>query len=257
MRITFLGTGTSHGVPMIGCGCAVCKSTDPRNHRSRCSVLVETDGPKLLIDTPPELRLQLLREDIASADAVLFTHAHADHIFGLDDVRRFNDANGRPLPCYGSEATLATVRRTFEYVFVPTQLGGGKPQLDLIVVDGQLDIEGVQVTTVPVLHGELPVYGYKIGGFAYVTDCSAIPEESAKLLKGLDTLVLGVLRPEPHETHFSLSEGLAVVDQLRPRRAYFTHISHRLEHKRTNAILPPGVELAYDGLKLTIDGGAQ
>jgi phosphoribosyl 1,2-cyclic phosphate phosphodiesterase len=256
MRVTFLGTGTSHGVPIIGCGCPVCRSGDPRNQRHRCSILIEVDGVKLLVDTPPELRIQLLRENIATADAVLFTHAHADHIFGLDDVRRFNDANGRALSCYGSEATLATVRRTFEYVFVPTQLGGGKPQLDLIPVENAFSVGGVGVTIVPVLHGELPVYGYKIGGFAYVTDCSAIPSESAKLLTDLDTLVLGVLRPEPHETHFSLSEGLAVVDQLRPRRAYFTHISHRLDHERTNAILPPGVEMAYDGLKLMIDGGA-
>lgn len=252
MRVTFLGTGTSHGVPMIGCGCPVCKSTDPRNHRHRCSIYIETDGPRLLVDTPPELRLQLIREDIASADAVLFTHAHADHIFGLDDVRRFNDANGRPLPCYGSEATLATVRKTFEYIFVPTQLGGGKPQLGLIPVDRRFSVGVVDVTVVPVLHGNLPVYGYKIGGLAYVTDCSAIPPESAELLTGLDTLVLGVLRPEPHETHFSLSEGLAVVDQLKPRRAYFTHISHRLEHEHTNDVLPPGVELAYDGLKIEV-----
>lgn len=252
MRVTFLGTGTSHGVPMIGCACPVCMSSDPRNNRYRCSVYIEIDGLKLLIDTPPELRLQLLREGIATADAILFTHAHADHVFGLDDCRRFNDINGRGLPVYGSRETMATLRRTFEYVFVPTQIGGGKPQLDLIEVDGRFSIGGVDVTVVPVLHGKLPVCGYKIGGFAYVTDCSAIPDESAELLTGLDTLVLGVLRPEPHETHFSLSEGMAVVEQFKPRRAYFTHISHRMEHGHINSILPPGVELAYDGLRIEV-----
>jgi phosphoribosyl 1,2-cyclic phosphate phosphodiesterase len=237
---------------MIGCGCAVCKSPDPRNQRTRCSIFIEDDHTSLLLDTPPELRVQLLREDIATADAVLFTHAHADHIFGLDDVRRFNDINGCALPCYGSAQTLATVRRAFDYIFVPTQLGGGKPQLDLVPVDGPFEVGGIVVTPVPVMHGSIPIYGYKIGGFAYVTDCSAIPDASMEMLGGLDTLVLGVLRPEPHETHFSVSQGLAVVEKLRPKRTFFTHISHKLDHEHTNSVLPPGVELAYDGLRLTI-----
>lgn len=252
MIVKFLGTGTSHGVPMIGCGCPVCTSDDPRNQRTRCSVFIESGGTTLLIDTPPELRLQLVREGIACADAVLFTHSHADHIFGLDDVRRFNDALDAALPCYGSPETLATIRRAFDYVFVPTQIGGGKPQLELIPVEGCFQAGEVAVTPIPVFHGSLRVLGFRIGGFAYVTDCSEIPPESARLLSGLDTLVLGVLRPEPHETHFSLSQGLAVVDQLKPRRAFFTHISHRLEHERTNAVLPPGIELAYDGLAVTV-----
>lgn len=252
MIVRFLGTGTSHGVPMIGCDCPVCTSGNPRNQRTRCSVLVECGGARLLIDTPPELRLQLVREGISCADAVLFTHAHADHIFGLDDVRRFNDVLCTALPCYGSRETLATIRRAFDYVFVTTQIGGGKPLLDLVPVDGPFVIEGVEVVPVPVLHGKMSVLGYRIGDFAYVTDCSNIPPGSAALLRELDTLVLGVLRPRPHETHFSLSEGLAVVDELKPKRAFFTHISHRLEHERTNDVLPPGVELAYDGLVVRV-----
>ncbi len=252
MIVTFLGTGTSHGVPMIGCDCAVCTSSDPRNNRTRSSVLVETDGASLLIDTTPELRIQALRENIRRVDAVLFTHAHADHVFGLDDVRRFNDLSGRSMPCYGPEETLVTIRRAFQYVFVPTQLGGGKPSLELIPVTGTFHAAGVWVTPVPVMHGRLHIHGYRIGRFAYVTDCSGIPDGSMALLQDLDTLVLGALRPTPHETHFSVGQAMEVVDMLKPRQAYFTHISHRLDHEMTNASLPPYARLAYDGLRIDL-----
>ncbi len=252
MRVLFLGTGTSHGVPMIGCGCPVCTSSDPRNTRTRSSVLVKTSSARLLIDTTPELRVQAVREGIRTVDAVLFTHAHADHIFGLDDVRRFNEASGRPMPCYGPEDALSTIRRAFEYVFVPTQLGSSKPALTLIPVDGPFEAAGIEVTPVPVLHGQLTIFGYRIGGLGYVTDCSGIPAGSLDMLRNLDTLVLGVLRPEPHETHFSVSEGLAVVEEVRPRRALFTHISHRLDHEQTNRALPASAQLAYDGLEVVV-----
>lgn len=252
MTITFLGTGTSHGVPMIGCDCPVCVSSDPRNRRTRSSALVEVEGVNLLIDTTPELRLQALANDIRRVDAVLFTHAHADHIFGLDDVRRFNDLSHGSMPCFGSVATLETIRRAFEYVFVPTQVGGGKPLLELVPVEGAFEVAGARVTPIPVFHGCIQILGYRVGDLAYVTDCSAIPDSSAPFLEGLDVLVLGVLRPEPHETHFSVSQGLAVVERFRPRQAYFTHISHRLDHERTNLALPPGVQLAYDGLRLAV-----
>jgi phosphoribosyl 1,2-cyclic phosphate phosphodiesterase len=251
MRVVFLGTGTSHGVPMIGCDCPVCTSSDTRNVRTRSSVFVETQGVRILIDTTPELRVQALRERIRVVDAVLLTHAHADHIFGLDDIRRFNELSGRPMPCYGPEDTLSTVRRAFEYAFVPTQIGGGKPSLSLIPAVGPFEVAGVGVIPVPVRHGELRIFGYRIGRFAYVTDCSGIPADSLGLLRGLETLVLGVLRPEPHETHFSVSEGLAVVEEVKPERALFTHISHRLDHEQTNRALPPYAQLAYDGLEIT------
>lgn len=252
MNITFLGTGTSHGVPMIGCDCPVCASSDPHNTRTRSSVLVETGGPHILIDTTPELRIQALRENIRRIDAVLFTHAHADHIFGLDDVRRFNDMSGREMPCYGMPETLATIRRAFNYVFIPTQIGGGKPQLKLTEVRGPFSVHGIDVTPIPVLHGRMPVYGYRIGGFGYLTDVSFIPEPSLRLLEGLETLVLGVLRHTPHETHFSVGQALEVIDSVRPKRAFFTHIAHRLEHEATNASLPPNVRMAYDGLRIAI-----
>ena len=252
MKVTFLGTGTSHGIPMIGCDCAVCRSDDPKNKRTRASALVEVDGVNLLIDTPPDLRNQALRENIWRVDAILFTHAHADHVFGLDDVRRFNDLSGAVMPCYGSEHTLRTIRRTFEYVFVPTQVGGGKPALDLMPVITQFAVNGVAVTPVQVLHGKLDVLGYRIGDFAYITDVSSIPDASMELLAGLDVLVLGVLRPQRHETHFSVDEGLSVVEALRPKSAFFTHIAHKLDYETTNAALPPHIRLAYDGLQIMV-----
>lgn len=252
MKITFLGTGTSHGVPMIGCDCKVCRSGDAKNQRTRCAAIVEVNGVNLLIDTPPELRIQALRENIHRVDAVLFTHAHADHLFGLDDIRRFNDLSGMPMPCYGLEDTLKTVRVAFEYAFVPTQVGGGKPSLDLISVNGPFEVSGVRITPIPVFHGRLPILGYRIGDLAYVTDCSRIPAASYELMRGVDTLVLGVIRHEPHETHFSISQGLAVVEKLKPRQTFFTHIAHRLEHEATNNALPADVQLAYDGQQWVI-----
>ncbi len=252
MRVTFLGTGTSHGVPMIGCDCEVCRSTDLHNKRTRASVYVEVGETKLLIDTPPELRIQVLREGIRRIDAVLLTHAHADHMFGLDDMRRFNDMTKAAMPCYGLESTLTTLRRTFEYAFVPTQNGSSKPAIELLPVSGEFSVAGVGIRPIPVLHGVMDVLGYRIGDFAYVTDVSRIPESSMEMLSDLEVLVLGVLRPQPHETHFSVGEGLEVVDRLQPRRAFFTHIAHKLDHEATNASLPPGVRLAHDGLQITL-----
>lgn len=252
MRVTFLGTGTSHGVPMIGCDCPVCTSSNPYNKRTRSSVLIEVDGINILVDTGPEMRIQALRENIRNVDAIVYTHAHADHLFGLDDVRRFNDISDKPMPCYGSVRTLDCIRRAFAYVFQTTQIGGGKPQLDLVEVDGPFEVMGVQITPIPIFHGALSIFGYRIGDFGYLTDCSRIPESSEELLQDLDTLVLGVIRHEPHETHFCVSEALAIVQKLKPRRAFFTHIAHRLDHDQTNRALPPDVQLAYDGLKIDL-----
>lgn len=252
MKVTFLGTGTSHGVPMIGCDCAVCCSADPRDKRTRCSVLIETSGVSIIIDTPPDFRTQVLRENIKHIDAVLFTHAHADHVFGLDDIRRYNDMTGSSMPCYGNSETLACIRRVFEYVFVPTQMGGGKPSLELIGVEQVFEVSGLSVLPVKVMHGKLHILGYRIGDFAYVTDVSRIPEASLKQLANLQVLVLGVIRHQPHETHFCVNEALDVVERLQPQQTYFTHIAHKLGHEETNAILPPHVRLAYDGLKIEL-----
>jgi phosphoribosyl 1,2-cyclic phosphate phosphodiesterase len=248
-RATFLGTGTSHGVPMIGCRCGTCTSGDHRDQRLRPSVLLEVEsGPALLVDTSPDLRGQALRYDVRRIDAVLFTHPHADHLLGLDEIRRYNSLQRAAIPCYGDPDTLREVRRVFAYAFEPRQQGGGVPRLELMPVTGPFDVAGTRVTPVPVLHGQLPIYGYRVGGFAYLTDCSSIPDASWSLLDGLDVLVLDALRHVPHPTHFTVAQALDVVARVRPRRALFTHIAHDLRHAETSAALPPGVELAYDGL---------
>ena len=254
-RITFLGTGTSTGIPMIGCECAVCRSSDPRDTRLRPSIYVDVPGAaRILVDTSTDLRQQALTYNITRVDAVLITHTHADHIMGLDDVRRFNHIQGGSLPFYATETSWDTLRKTFFYVFdgIP-RLGGGIPIIEPRVIDGPFAVRGVQVIPVPLLHGRMPILGFRFGNFAYLTDCNAIPDESWPLLRDLDTLVVDALRDKPHSTHFTVAQALEVVSRLAPRRAYFTHMTHDLGHAATNARLPPGVELAYDGLVLDVD----
>jgi phosphoribosyl 1,2-cyclic phosphate phosphodiesterase len=254
LKITFLGTGTSHGVPVIACDCPTCTSTDPRNQRTRCSILVEQNGTHVLVDAAPELRLQAIRVGLKHVDAVLFTHAHADHVFGLDDVRRFNDLQGGALPCYGDSTTLRELRRIFRYAFVPTQAGGGKPRLELRrLVRPSFNLHGLEVRPLRVMHGRLPITGYRFGNAAYVTDASFLPEETEAQLQGLDLLILDALRRRPHATHFNLEQALEVVARLSPRRALFTHLCHDLEHESTNAQLPDGIRLAHDGLVVDVE----
>jgi phosphoribosyl 1,2-cyclic phosphate phosphodiesterase len=253
VRVTFLGSGTSHGVPMIGCGCAVCRSADPRDKRLRPSILVEpAGGGVLLVDTSPDLRAQALGRGLTRVDAVLFTHPHADHILGLDETRRLTTLRGGAIPCYGDARTIGEVRRVFAYAFEPGQAGGGVPQLDLRVVTGPFAAGGTTVTPVPVLHGALPIYGYRVGDFAYLTDCSAVPEASWPLLDGVTTLAIDALRHRPHPTHFTVEQAVAVARRVGSRRTLLTHISHDLGHAATSAALPPGVELAYDGLVVDV-----
>jgi phosphoribosyl 1,2-cyclic phosphate phosphodiesterase len=248
LRATVLGSGTSTGVPVIGCRCAVCNSADPRNRRLRPGLKIELSDGAVLVDTPTDLREQLLRFGLDRLDAVLFTHPHADHIFGLDDLRIFNFRQQAPIPCFGSSSTLAAIRRTFAYAFEDGQEGGGRPKLELTPVEGALQICGREVIPIPVWHGDMPVLGYRIGGFAYVTDVSRIPEESAALLADLDVLILGALRYRPHPTHLSIPEAIEVADRLRPRRTIFTHLAHDVDHGNLAMPLPPGVELGFDGL---------
>lgn len=253
MRVTVLGSGTSHGIPAVACGCRVCASPDPRDRRTRCAIVVEWGGKRILVDTPPELRQQVVRSHIHRVDAILFTHAHADHMFGLDDVRRFNELQQGELPVFARPETLEALKQTFRYVFVPTQAGGGKPRLALTPFEGdRLEWEGLSIEAVPIYHGELPILGFRFGAFAYVTDASHIPETSLARLRNLDTLILGALRRDPHPTHFNIDQALEVVAELKPRRAFFTHMAHSVEHAPTDATLPPGVRLGYDGLILTI-----
>jgi phosphoribosyl 1,2-cyclic phosphate phosphodiesterase len=250
MRVTMLGSGTSTGVPVIGCDCPVCTSPSPRNKRWRPGLKLEMGGRVVLVDTPTDLRAQALRFGLPRVDAVIFTHAHADHVFGLDEVRIFNFRQGAPIPCYGSASTLQAIRRTFAYVFEETQEGGGKPQLDLIEVGGRFTLLGEEVIPVPVWHGELEVYGYRIGRFAYVTDCNAIPESSYALLAGVEVLILDALRYRPHSTHLSVNEAVAVAARIGAPRTILTHIAHEIDHEAPAVALPPGVEFGYDGLVL-------
>jgi phosphoribosyl 1,2-cyclic phosphate phosphodiesterase len=251
-RITVLGSGTSSGVPLIGCTCAVCRSTDPRDKRLRPSIYVDVPGRTgILVDTTPDLRQQALTYGIARIDAVLFTHSHADHILGLDDIRRFNFMQEAPIPCYATAAVWESIRRTFYYVFdgMPRK-GGGIPKLEPHEIDGPLSIAGVRIVPVPLWHGDTPILGFRFGSVAYLTDCSAIPDESWPLVRGVDTLVIDALRDKKHATHFTVAEALEAIARIAPRRAYLTHMSHDLGHAETNARLPAGVELAYDGLVL-------
>jgi phosphoribosyl 1,2-cyclic phosphate phosphodiesterase len=251
--VRFLGTGTSHGVPMIGCRCGTCRSSDPRDRRNRPSIAFEmTGGVRVLVDTTPDLRTQALAFGIDRVDAILFTHCHADHVMGLDDVRRFNVLQKASIPCYGDARTVQELRRTFSYIFESRDEGGGLPQIQLYPIGGPFCVGGEEVIPVPVLHGQRLVLGYRVRRFAYLTDCSAIPESSWALLEGIDTLVIDALRHRPHPTHFTVMEALAVAARLAPRRTWLTHICHDLPHADTNATLPSGVELAYDGLAIEI-----
>jgi phosphoribosyl 1,2-cyclic phosphate phosphodiesterase len=252
MRVTVLGSGTSHGVPTIGCSCPVCRSCNPRNRRFRTSIAVQGPSGTILVDTPPELRLAALAFDLARVDAVLYTHSHADHLFGLDDVRRYNDLSGQELPIYADERTLDDIRRAFRYVFHKTQVGGGKPRLTLNPVPPQFTLCGIDVRTFTVLHGKLPVQAYRFDDLAYVTDVNRIPEPAMDQLRGLDVLILDAVRYKPHSTHFGLFQALEVIAELRPKRAFLTHLSHQFDHDAVNAILPAGVLLAYDGLRIDL-----
>jgi phosphoribosyl 1,2-cyclic phosphate phosphodiesterase len=253
LRVTFLGTGTSHGVPMIGCDCAVCRSGDPHDARLRPSVVVHAGATAVLVDAGPDLRTQALRHDLRRLDAIVFTHGHADHILGMDDVRRFNALMQGPMPCYGDERTLADIGKTFHYVFDPaTPKGGGLPALELRRIDGPFTVGAIAVQPVPLWHGSRPILGFRFDRFAYLTDCNRIADEAWPLLEGLDTVVIDALREQPHPTHFSLGEAVEAGRRIGARRTFFTHMCHHLPHEATNARLPGGMRLAYDGLTLDL-----
>jgi phosphoribosyl 1,2-cyclic phosphate phosphodiesterase len=240
---------------MIGCECATCRSTDPRDRRFRASVLIEVgNGPSVLIDTTTDLRSQALAHNVKRVDAIVYTHSHADHVMGLDEVRRFNVLQKSAIPCYADARTLRDLRRIYSYMFDPdTPKGGGIPQVVLVEIAGEFSLGAATVIPIPLMHGSRKIFGYRIGSFAYLTDCSAIPDESWPLLAGVQTLILDALRERPHPTHLSLNEAIAVAERLGPSRAYFTHMCHDLPHAATCARLPAGVELAYDGLSFDIN----
>ncbi len=253
ITITVLGSGTSVGVPTIGCHCAVCTSTDPRDNRLRPSVVVRYGGRNVLIDTTPDFRQQALRAHIDCLDAIVFTHAHADHIMGLDDVRPFNFRQKSSIPLYASPETIQALHRVFQYVFADRAPESSVPKLELHPLDGQpFDLFGLEFVPIPLEHGRSLIYGYRFGGAAYLTDHSGIPEESMEKLRGLDVLFLDALRHKPHPTHTTVARALRYVEELAPRRAFFTHICHDLPHAETERQFPPHVRLAYDGLEIAV-----
>jgi phosphoribosyl 1,2-cyclic phosphate phosphodiesterase len=253
LTVTILGSGTSTGVPVPGCSCAVCTSDDPQNVRTRCSVLLSHGGKNILIDTATDLRQQVLREKIAHIDAVLYTHTHADHIHGIDDLRAFNIVSGQAIPIFGSPETLAVVRRSFGYIFDAELEPGYRPRLETRQIDGPFDLFGLTVQPLPLQHGSSMSLGYKVGSFAYLVDCNAIPEETAPLLRNIEILVIDALRFRPHTSHFNIAQALEVARSLGARRTFLTHLSHDVDHARHTALLPAGVELAYDGQRFEVD----
>lgn len=249
--VTVLGSGTSHGVPMIACDCAVCMSEDPRDRRTRPSITIQYGDTSLLVDTSPELRLQCLANNVRRADAVLYTHHHIDHVAGLDDLRRFNWVQDQAIPCYGQPATLERLRTMFSYVFdCDPAYPSAIPRLEPREITGPFEIGGRVVTPIPLLHGTLPVLGFRVGRFAYCTDVSTIPDSSWALLADLDVLILDALRKRPHPTHFNIDQAIEHARRIGAGRTFFTHIAHELGHDETNQALPSGMALAHDGLMI-------
>lgn len=253
-EMILMGTGTSTGVPIVGCDCDVCTSPDPKNNRTRTGVLVRTANGDFVIDTSPELRIQLLREDVKLVQAAVFTHAHADHVFGLDDLRIFGYRMNAPVPLYCEEPVEEQIRRAFYYAFNSPKhnahhLAAPRLKFERIGLE-PFDVLGQRVTPIRLFHGDLPVLGFRINDVAFCTDCNRIPDESWPLLEGLDVLVIDALREDPHPTHFGLHEAVAVAEKLGPKQTWFTHIAHWMEHEATNKKLPPDKQLAWDGLRI-------
>ena len=253
IKITVLGSGTSSGVPTIGCTCEVCHSTDPRDTRLRPSVLIRYSDHNVVVDTSPDFRAQVLRARLTRLDAILYTHAHADHILGLDDVRPFNYHQKSLIPIFATQETLDVIQRVFRYAFDSEPSQSSVPKLDLRVLNGApFDLLGLEFTPIRLCHGKGTVLGFRFGRAAYLTDHSEIPKESREKLNDLDVLFLDALRHRPHPTHTTVENAVRLVEELKPKRAYFTHMCHDLSHERTEATLPPHIRLAYDGLEIEV-----
>ena len=257
LRITVLGSGTSSGVPTIGCSCAVCLSSDPRDKRLRPSILVSSGGRNIVIDTTPDFRMQVLRAGVSRLDAILYTHSHADHILGLDDVRPFNYHQSATIPIYATPDTLTDIRRVFNYVFAEQDPRAAVPKVEVHELDGaRFDVLGIDFLPIPVIHGRQTIYGFRFGQAAYLTDHSEVPESSQAMLRGLDVLFLDALRHRPHPTHSTLETSVALARRLGAKRTYFTHMCHDLPHAATEAGLPEGIHLAFDGLEIEVETAA-
>ena len=257
LKLTFLGTGTSGGVPELLCGCAVCRSTDKRNKRLRSSAFLEISDDvqttSLIIDTTPDFRQQVLTYGVQRIDAILYTHAHYDHVGGLDDIRPFNRAQGGVIPAYGNPETIEILKRRYEYFFNAPQTGGGLPQVDFRTVEAGFRVISADILPLKVLHGKVPILGYKIGKFAYISDASFLPESTLTAIEGLDLLVLNAIRFKPHPTHFNLEQALAVIGRVKPKKAFLIHITDAFDHSKVNRSLPENVRLAYDGQVVNLE----
>lgn len=252
--LTVLGSGTSMGVPTIGCSCAVCHSDDPRDRRTRPSVMIEYGGKVVIIDTTPDFREQAIREKIRQVDAVLYTHTHADHILGIDDLRPLSYRHKpNKLPLYARAEAAEFIRNMFRYIFDADYKFGGLPLVELKAIDGPFELFGVQIEPVPVIHGDSEIYGFRLGSAAYLTDFSDVPESSYDALRGLDILFLDALRHKPHPTHSTVENSLRIAERTQAKRVFFTHICHDLPHEATNAALPAHVQLSHDGMKLAFE----
>ncbi len=248
MKVTFLGTGTSQGVPVIACDCEVCRSVDFRDKRLRSSIHIEVDNLSLVVDTGPDFRQQMLREGIKKLDGILYTHAHKDHTAGMDDVRSFNFKQKMDMPIYGTNEVIEQLKKEFSYVFAKFKYPG-VPQIEVNeIINDSFEIQGVRITPIEVMHYKLPVFGFRINDFTYITDANYISEEEKEKIKGSKYLVLNALQKEEHISHFNLEQAIAMVEELQPEQAYFTHISHKLgKHRNISEELPENIELAYDG----------
>ncbi len=253
MKVIILGCATSTGVPIIGCVCSVCNSHDPKNERTRCSVLVRTKNKNILIDTSPDLRIQAFAHEITRIDAVLYTHSHADHTHGIDELRTYNFVNKMVIPCYGDPQTVSNIKANFKYIFDGSYSAGGKPKLVISAINGDIDLFGLKINPIEINHADWIIYGYRIGNMAYLTDCSGIPDASLKELIGLDLLIIDALRYNPHPAHLSVDQAIEIIRMLSPREAVFTHMGHELDYNTLSKKLPQGIKPAYDGMEFELD----
>src|SRR3972149_6061561 len=251
MKVLFLGSGTSTGVPVIGCKCAVCSSDEPRNKRTRSSILITTGNKYILVDTTTDLRFQALANRIERVDAVLFTHAHADHIHGIDDLRSFNHIQGKPIPCYGGLDTMEVIQHKFSYIFNGSARSDWIPRLEINIINSEFYLYGLRIVPLKIFHGEETIFGYRINDISYLTDCNGIPDDTKKLLQGTKLLILDATRYQPHAKHYGLAQAIEVINDLKPERAVLTHLSHAFDHYKVNSELPSGIELAYDGMEIS------
>lgn len=253
MKVTFLGTGTSQGVPVIACDCPVCSSLDYRDKRLRSSIHLEIEGKSLVVDTGPDFRQQMIREKIHHLDAVLFTHEHKDHTGGLDDIRTYNFLQKKDMPIYGTKKVLNQIKREFAYIFEEVRYPGVPSVITHEIINEPFSAEGIQVVPIQVLHYRLPVFGFRFGDFTYITDAKYIDDTELEKIKGTKVLVLNALQQSHHLSHFTLEEAIQLVHLIKPELAYFTHISHRLgTHQEVEKTLPPHIHLAFDGLKISL-----